>query len=132
MSASLAYVDSSAVVKTVVTEPETDALLDFLRGYEQHATSELARIEVVRAVRRSQPSALHRAYEALERLVLVELSEGIARAAGLLDPVTLRSLEALHAATAQSLSPQMRAFVTYDERMRDAASALGLPVESPR
>ena len=129
---SLVYLDSSAVVKTVVEEAGSDALDAFLRDYDTHASSELARTEVVRAIRRSQPFALARAFEALEKLVLIELSQTILDSAGLLDPPALRSLDALHLATARSLSPQLAAFVTYDERMSQAGAALGLPVAAPR
>ena len=129
---SLAYLDSSAVVKSIVEEAESGALNLFLRSFQTHASSELARTEVVRAVRRGQPFALPRAFEALERLVLIELSQTVLDAAGLLDPPTLRSIDALHLATAQVLSPQLGALVTYDERMASAGAALGLPVEVPR
>jgi predicted nucleic acid-binding protein len=128
----VAYLDSSAVVKTVVEEPGSRALHRFLSDFETHASSELARTEVVRAVRRAQPSALARAFTALERLVLIELSETILDAAGLLEPPTLRTLDALHLATARGLSAQLGALVTYDERMAVAGTALGLPIETPR
>ena len=128
---SLAYLDSSAIVKTLVEEAESAALTRFLRRYETQASSELARTEVVRAIRRSQPHALPRALEALRKLVLVEISQAILDAAGLLDPPTLRSSDALHLATARSLSPQLDAFVSYDERLIAAGAALGLPVEVP-
>lgn len=129
---SLAYLDSSAVVKTIVEEAESHALNRFLLDFETHASSELSRTEVVRAVRRDQPAAVPRAFTALQLLVLIELSQTILDAAGLLDPPRLRTLDALHLATAQVLSPQLGAFVTYDTRMRDAASAVGFPVEAPR
>jgi predicted nucleic acid-binding protein len=74
---------------------------------------------------------LPRALEALRKLVLVEISQAILDAAGLLDPPTLRSSDALHLATARSLSPQLDAFVSYDERLVAAGAALGLPVEVP-
>lgn len=129
---SLAYLDSSAVVRTIVEEDGSARLTLFLRDYEAHASSELARTEVVRAIRRSQPLALHRALEALEQLVLIEISQPILHAAGLLEPPTLRSLDALHLATAQTLSPQLGAFVSYDERLSATGAALGLPVQAPR
>jgi hypothetical protein len=123
--------DSSAVVKTVVEEAESRSLNVFLRDFETHVSSELVKTEVVRAVRRAQPSALPRSFAAFERLVLIELSQSILDAAGLLDPVTLRTPDALHLATAQALSPQLDALVTYDERMTAAGAALGLPVVAP-
>lgn len=130
--AHIAYLDSSAVVKTVVEEPESGPLSRFLRDFETHVSSAIARTEVIRAVRRSQPFALPRAYMALQHLVLIELSEGLLDGAGRLDPPTLRSLDALHVVTALMLLPELDVVVTYDERMLSAASAQSLPVEMPR
>ena len=130
--ADVVYLDSSAIVKTVIDEPESQALRAFLRGYGTRASAELARAEVVRAVRRAKGEALARAYEALDRLLLVSVSRSLLEAAGLLDPPGLRTLDAVHLAAARTLAPQLAALVTYDTRMRDAASALGFPVEAPR
>jgi uncharacterized protein len=127
----LAYLDSSAVVKTVVEERGSRSLRRFLREFETHASSELARVEIVRAIRRSQPAALPRATAAIERLVLIELSTSILDAAAFVDPPALRTLDALHLATARALTAQLGAFVTYDERMAEAGIALGLPVAVP-
>jgi len=129
----IAYLDSSAIVKTIVEEPESRALDRFLIGFETHVSSELARAEVVRAVRRAQPQvSLQRTYAVLERLVLVEVSDTTLDGAGLLEPATLRTLDAIHLTTAQALLQQLGSFVSYDERMAAAAAALGLPVEAPR
>jgi len=83
-------------------------------------------------VRRAEPDALPRAYEALDRLVLVAMSRSLLEEAGLLDPAELRTLDAVHLAAARSFAPQLGALVTYDARMRDAASRLALPVQAPR
>lgn len=129
--AEVAYVDASALVKTVVREPESEALLDELDRFTVHASAALARTEVLRAIRRSEPSAVPRAHEALEKLVLIALTDSLLDEAGLLEPATLRSLDAVHLVAARTLAPQLGAFVTYDDRLASAASALGLPVESP-
>lgn len=129
---SIAYLDSSALVKTVVEEPESKALRRLLRRFETHASSGLARTEVVRAVRRAQPSALPQALAALERLALIEVSQAVLDSAGVLDPPTLRTLDAIHLAAARTLSPQLAALVTYDERLAAAGRSLGLPIEAPR
>jgi predicted nucleic acid-binding protein len=126
-----AYLDSSAIVKTVVEDPESTALRRFLRDFEIHASAELARAEVVRAIRRAQPSALPRTFQALERLVLITLSETLLDSAGMLDPPQLRTLDAIHLAAARTVAAQLGALVTYDERMAAAGAALGLPIESP-
>jgi len=128
----VAYVDSSAIVKTIVEEPESEPLARFLRDFEIHSSAELARAEVLRAVRRAQPSAVPRAFEALERLVLITLSETLLDAAGLLDPPDLRTLDAVHLAAARTVAAQLGALVTYDERMASAGRSLGLPIEAPR
>jgi predicted nucleic acid-binding protein len=128
----VAYLDSSAIVKIVVEEPESAALRQFLREFRTRASAELARAEVLRAVRRAEPDALPRAYEALDRFVLVTVSRSLLEAAGLLDPPELRTLDAVHLAAARALAPQLGALVTYDSRMQDAASALAFPVEAPR
>ncbi len=128
----VAYLDSSAIVKTVIEEPESRALRAFLRGFRTRASAELARAEVVRAVRRAEPDALRRAYEVLDRLLLVTVSRSVIEAAGLLDPPDVRTLDAVHLAAARTLVPQLGALVTYDTRMRSAASALAFPVEAPR
>jgi len=127
----VAYLDSSAIVRTVVEEPESGALRAFLQGFETHASSELARAEVIRAVRRADPDALPRAYEALDRLVLVAVSSRLLDEAGLLDPAELRTLDAVHLAAARTLARQLGALVTYDSRMHEAAAKLALPVEAP-
>ena len=130
----MVYLDSSAIVKLVVPEPESEALRRFLAGHEDRATSGLARVEVLRALRRahggSRP-ALRRAEQVLEGIALVAVDEAILRDAAALRPGRLRSLDAVHLATALSLDG-LEALVTYDLRLRTAAVAAGLKVESPQ
>lgn len=126
------YLDSSAIIKTAVEEPESQALRSFLARFPTRASAELARAEVVPAVRRAEPAALPRAYAALDRLLLVGVSRSLLEAAGLLDSVELPTLAAVHLAAARALAPQLGALVTYDARLREAASALALPVAAPR
>jgi uncharacterized protein len=128
----IAYLDASAIVKTVIEEAESQALRRFLRTFRIKASAGLARAEVLRAVRRAEPDTVPRAYEALERLLLVSVSEDILDSAGLLDPPELRTLDAIHLAAARTLSPQLGALVTYDQRMAVAAGSLGFPIEAPR
>jgi predicted nucleic acid-binding protein len=127
----VAYLDSSALVKTVVREPESTALRRFLRTSSVHASSALATTEVLRAVRRADPAAMARAHEALSRVVILELTHDMLRDAGLLDPPELRTLDAIHLAAAKALGGDLAAVVTYDDRMAAAAVRLGLPVEVP-
>lgn len=125
------YLDSSAIVKTIVEEPESRALRRFLRRRATHVASALARVEVARAIGRVESSALPRARDALEKLVIVELATPLLETAGRLAPLSLRSLDAIHVASALTIASQLEAFVTYDMRLADAAAAAGLRVVSP-
>jgi len=129
--AEVAYLDSSAIVKTIVREPESAALRRFLRGFPRHASSGLARAEMLRAIRRAQPGAIPRVHDALRKLVLLELTDELLTAAGMLHPPTLRTLDAIHLASALRLGAQLDVLITYDQRMASAAAALGLPVAAP-
>jgi uncharacterized protein len=125
------YLDSSALVKLVHPEPQTAALLTWLgRRSAPGVSSTLAAVEVTRTLRRSDPAALRRVPLVLGRLILVPLDQPIlVTAAGLSDP-RLRTLDALHVATALRLGTALD-FVTYDVRMVTAATNEGLTVSSP-
>ncbi len=131
-SASLVYLDSSALVKLVVAEPETPALLDFLAAWPHRVSSALARVEVPRAVRRTGagPSVLRRAARVLARVALVRIDDPVIAAAARMAPRELRTLDAIHLATARSLD-RLAGIVTYDRRLRLAASRARLKVWSP-
>jgi predicted nucleic acid-binding protein len=128
-AAGAVYLDSSAIVKLVVREPETDALLGFLAPGQLQVTSALARVEVVRAVRRHGRAATARAL--LDSLSLLALDDALLDHAAAIDGGELRSLDAIHIASAQQLEGELHALVTYDQRMLTAAQALGLPVSQP-
>ena len=128
------YLDSSALVKLVQRETESDALRGFLRqrAADQFVTSALARIEVLRAVFAGGARALEQARRQLSRIDLIVLSTDLLdRAATLLPTVQLRSLDAIHLAAAQIVGEELRAIVTYDRRMAAAAGDLGFVVEMP-
>ena len=125
------YLDSSAIVKLVVREPETRALRAYLRHEPERVACSLARTEVLRAVRPVGPSAVELARQVLRNLALIRLDDALLDAAGMLEPLTLRSLDAIHLAAAHLVAPTLRAVVTYDRRMADAAAALGLGVAAP-
>ena len=125
-----AYLDASALVKLVVTEHETMALRAFLRGHPRRFTSRVALVEVKRAIRRvASPAAP--AEGAFDGVTVLDLDAGIAALAGEIEPAGLRSLDAIHLASALAVADELDAFVTYDARQADAGRALGLPVESP-
>lgn len=126
------YLDSSAIVKLVIHEPESMALRRYLRTRRPLVCSALARTEVLRALLGAGADALRRGREVLRRLDLVRVNDRILNAAGLLLPVELRSLDAIHLATAQELADDLKVLVTYDDRMADAARQLRYKVVQPR
>ncbi len=126
------YLDASAIVKLVIHEHESAALRRFLRTRQDRASSKISWTEVPRAVRRAQPTAILRARQALTGVVAIGISERILDSAATLGPVELRTLDAIHLATAASLGPDLGAVVTYDQRMASAAAAIGISVVSPQ
>jgi predicted nucleic acid-binding protein len=126
------YLDSSAIVKLAVREPESAALRRYLRGRRALVSSALARTEVLRALLPSGDEAVTRGRLVLQRLDLVRLNDRILSAAGVLSPLELRSLDAIHLATAHRLGRDLSSLVTYDTRMAQAAQTLGYKVAQPR
>src|SRR6202042_3792300 len=127
------YLDSAAVVKLVHAEPESSALRRWLdkRAETGWISSVLAEIESFRALARYAPEAVSRLPALLGQIDLIDLAQGIRILARAVQPVTLRSLDAIHLGTALQSRPGLTSFVTYDKRLLDAASAAGLPVDSP-
>lgn len=126
----VSYVDSSAIVKLVVREQESAALRRFLRR-RAIVASALARIEVTRAVRSLGPEAVRRADDVLARIDLVRITDRILTAAAALEPSELRTLDAIHLASAAHFGTTLQHVVTYDSRMTDAARIIGLSVAAP-
>jgi predicted nucleic acid-binding protein len=124
------YLDSSAIVKLVSLEPETHELVEVVRSAPAVISSALARAEVVRAVRRAGGDTA-RAEEIVDRLALVPIDDGIIRAAAMLAPATLRTLDAIHLATTLSLGADVSALATYDGRLAEAATGAGVQVITP-
>jgi predicted nucleic acid-binding protein len=128
------YLDSSALVKLVQREAESDALRSYLHSHrdDERVASELARVEVVRSVLSGGPPAVAHARRQLGRLYLIVMDRDLLdRAATLAPGSLLRGLDAIHLATAQLMGAELRVVVTYDTRMARAASSLGLTVDSP-
>lgn len=125
------YVDSSALVKLVVREPESQALRRYLGRRRPLVCSALARVEVVRALMSLGDQALRRGNEVLARIDLVRINDRVLSAAGAMSPIELRSLDAIHLATAQQFGSELRGIITYDSRMAAAAEALGWRVAQP-
>jgi uncharacterized protein len=127
------YLDSSAAVKLVHAEAESQALRDWLdeRADTGWVSSVLLEIETHRALGRYSPAALVRLPQVLDLIDLVDLTPAIRARAQAVDPVTVRSLDAIHLATALHIRGQLTAFVAYDSRLSEAARTTGLPVQVP-
>jgi len=131
------YFDSSALVKLVLLETEHLPLEEWIAANpNEMATSSLALTEVERATRKNTsdrllPEALRHLIEMFDLLNLIPLTDRLLRTAGSLTPTTLRSLDAIHLASALSLRPGLDGLVTYDNRMASAAQQLGITVYQP-
>ena len=125
------YLDSSAIVKLVVREDESAALLRHLQSRPIRVSSALARVEVVRAVRPHGTSAVTRARHVLQGLRLVALDQALLDEAANLPHPALRSLDAIHIAAALAVAGDGCELVTYDNRMAAAAAAMDLTVFAP-
>ena len=128
---SLVYADSSALIKLVIRERESAVLKRWLTG-KRIVSSRIAEVEVSRGARRSGREPRPRVEELLGEIDLIELGDRVVSRAVRLDPAELRSLDALHLATALSIADDLDGFVTYDRQLGRAASAAGLPVATPR
>ena len=126
----LAYLDTSAFVKTVIAERESQRLLSWLRDWPDRTSSALLRTEAIRAIRRHGSGAAERAREKIEELELLHLDRSILDAAADLD-VEARTLDAIHLASALALGPDLGVVVTYDARVARAALELGIDTVAP-
>ena len=133
MTADLLYLDSSALVKLVIQESESDAVLDLIRLWPVRVSSELAEIEVLRAACRvSESDAVrHKAEEVIAGLHLLPIDRQIVGRAARLAPSRLRSLDAIHLATALSLGQTLGAMAVYDLALGAAAADRGLKILTP-
>ena len=126
------YLDTSALVKLVAPEPESDVLRQWLEARaEALVTSDLARTELFRAVRRVLPKSAPLARQVLDTLTVLRLETSVFEEAARLEPPGLRSLDALHLAAALLLEEDLLCVVTYDERLAEATRLLGFSVLAP-
>ncbi|MCY3631460.1 MAG: type II toxin-antitoxin system VapC family toxin [bacterium] len=126
------YVDTSALVKLVAAEPETPGFQSWRA--QQHldlVAGDLVRTELLRAARRLTPDHVRTAAEVLASVRLFRIGEHIFERAGLLDPASMRSLDAIHLASALDLGRDLEGIVTYDNRLAEAAKQNAIPVMSP-
>jgi len=127
------YLDPSALLKLLHEEPESAALSNWLSAHAASpmVSSELAKVEVLRACRRVNPDALPAARTLLAQLDLIPLTSDLIDDAADIGEVTLRSLDAIHLASALSIRSDMASFIAYDVRLGDAAVAVGLELLRP-
>jgi predicted nucleic acid-binding protein len=128
----VAYLDASAFVKLVKDEPESAALDAALEAWPRKSSSALLEVEGPRAARRTNPLAYDAARALLDGMELLEIDADIRRAAADLSDPGVRTLDAIHLATALSLGGRCGAFFAYDDRLIAAARAHGLTVTVPR
>ncbi len=132
MSARAAYLDTSAFLKLIVAEPESEALRSRLTRWPDRLSATLLRTETARALRRSGNGHLiGQARRLFSTLTLIRIDEPLLDRAGDLEPASLRSLDSIHLAAALAAGPDLGVLLTYDSRLKDAALAQGLEVESP-
>jgi uncharacterized protein len=124
------YLDASALVKLVVSEPQSAALAAYVESRSPLSSCALARVEVVRAVSPHGRVPVLAARKLLDEIDLVQLDDELLDLAGELEG-PLRSLDAIHLAAALELGEALGAVVTYDGQMARAADALGLPFAAP-
>ena len=130
------YLDSAAVIKLIREEDETAELVDYLnaRGGQRLVASALIEVEVPRALRRSEPAVLGAVAATIARIDRVEIDNAVRATADAYTDPHLRSLDAIHLATADHLlasGKHLSAFVTYDKRLADRAGDLGVVIAAP-
>jgi predicted nucleic acid-binding protein len=131
---SLYYADTSAVIKLLTEETNSKAFAAF---YDSNADAEwvssaLLRIEVMRAVARTVPALLPDARDLLTAFSYIAIDDDIVEAAMNEPDRSLRSLNAIHLATARILGSDLDALITYDARLIAAANDAGLLTAAPR
>lgn len=128
------YLDAAALVKLVRREAESQQLVDWLNQQVDRifVSSALVEVELPRALRRSEPALLTTAPAVLAQVSMYDVDETVRTTAAAYQDPWIRSLDAIHLATADAiLGDDLSAFVTYDRRLLVAAAAIGLPVASP-
>ena len=134
MAGELLYAEASALVKLVVEEPESAAFAQMVDERPRVISSIVTAVELPRAARRATDTLLaaERADAIVRELDLLELDIEVVRVAATLAPPALRSLDAIHLATALSLGVALAGIATYDTRLTEAAGLAGVAVLAPR
>ena len=125
------YVDTSALLKLLWVEQGSAEMADFVADRTDLTSSSLVVVEMRRGTARADSSALPRADVLLTRVALVAVSDAVLESASRLPDPRLRSLDAIHLATALMLVEELEVLLSYDDRLLDAAAAHDLPVAAP-
>jgi len=126
------YMDTSALVKLVAREDQSADIRQFLnQPSAQVVSSQITEIELLRAIARHDEGLTNLGLEILAQTVLLPMTTSMRLRASYLKPEPLRSLDAIHVATALEIQSDLEYFVTYDKRLLEAASSVGLRVVSP-
>lgn len=130
------YMDTSALTKLLIEEDETAELQAWLieqSEQEQYAaTSALGRVELMRVVaRHGEPGLRERAHYLLDGLDILPITTAVINLAETIGPSTLRSLDAIHLASASQIADELTAVVAYDTRLLEGCRAAGFRTQSP-
>jgi predicted nucleic acid-binding protein len=130
----LYYLDTSAAFKLLAAEQHADAFLAFYREHrnDEWVSSDLLRIELTRAVARHWRALIPDTQRLLDAFEYIQIDEDVVRTAMVEPDPPLRSLDAIHLATARLLGPELTALLTYDDRLAQAADDAAIPVHTPR
>lgn len=132
MSDGVLYLDSSALIKLIFEEPETSALAEFLDAWPTRTSSSLASVEVLRTAQLVDDAVVTRhARDVLAGVHLIRPDDALFAAAARLEPAPLRTLDAIHLATALSLGSELAGMVVYDQRLTAAARRAHITVWAP-
>lgn len=127
------YLDTSAAVKLVVSEPGSTALRRWLAGRDDEiVSSDLLRTELLRATRRAAPDQVVQARAVIDAVAIMTMATAVFERAATLEPDMGRSLDSLHLAAALDLGDDLDGIVTYDIVLAEAAERLGISVIAPK
>jgi predicted nucleic acid-binding protein len=126
----LIYIDTSALLKLVLPEAESPSVDEYVLD-RVLVSSSLLVVEARRGTLRRSPRRLPRLDIVLSRVEIVEMSPAVVESASRLPDPMLRSLDAIHLATALMIREELDAVLTYDDRLAGAATSHGLTVETP-
>lgn len=133
MNGEAVYLDTSAFIKLFLPEPDSPALTGYLASRPLRVSAMLLRTEALRAAVRAtlSPPRMLLVRTLLDGLVFIGADVTLSDEAGIMRPLELRSLDAIHLASARTLGRKLEAVVTYDQRLASAAAWYGMPVVSP-